>query len=380
MNNINLEIKKNTYTKIFKIIQKEEPITKKEIEEKTGLSWGTVSQVTNDLINLGYVSNNKEQKEGKGKNPFSLSVSLVNNLTLGIDINISGLTFIVSNLSYKIIEKQFFELSYNEKSYILSNLIDITKRLILKYNSISYISISMQGQVDRKNGISLSVDSFKNWKNVNICKLFEDEFKIKTYIYHDPDCFLNYHLSTNKNLMNLNRCALIKLDEGIGLSIYIDELTNVDDANFTSEIGHNCVNIDGPICRCNKRGCLESYFSIPGLCDRYNEKYKANINSDTFIKLLNKENKEGINILKENAKYLGIGLSNFSNIFNPETIILDGLLAKYYGFYQKELKNTIDNYSKNKVKLMAPDYINEAGALGSSIRTINEHIKEILFK
>ena len=68
MNNINLEIKKNSYSQIFKIIQKNGPIERREIESISGLSWGTISTATVDMIDMKYIESYKEKANGRGRN------------------------------------------------------------------------------------------------------------------------------------------------------------------------------------------------------------------------------------------------------------------------------------------------------------------------
>ena len=105
MNKVNIETKKTNFTTILKVIIDKGPISKREIEKESLLSWGTVSQVTSELLSLGFIEEEKTPNNQLGRTPSLLSVSNHINLMLGIDINILGLSFVVSNIANNALYK-----------------------------------------------------------------------------------------------------------------------------------------------------------------------------------------------------------------------------------------------------------------------------------
>ena len=176
MNKINLQIKKNNIVKIFNIIQEFEPLSRRDIERISGLSWGTVSAVCTDLIKVGYINTYKETVTQMGRTPERLVINRENNLVLGIDINIIGLSFVVSNLSGNIIESSHEKLVSTKKEDIINQLLLRISQLFSTYHEFLNINISMQGQVDTENGVSISVEQFLDWQNVNLAEIIKNEF------------------------------------------------------------------------------------------------------------------------------------------------------------------------------------------------------------
>ena len=94
----NFELKKANILEVFRALQKNRALSRREIEEITGLSWGSVSQICASLIKQGIITAEKETPLA-GRPPERLAMCLTKNLSLGIDINSVGLSFNVVNLA-----------------------------------------------------------------------------------------------------------------------------------------------------------------------------------------------------------------------------------------------------------------------------------------
>ena len=72
----NYEMKKNNTLKVFKALKEKGVLSRREIESVTGLSWGTVSAVTNELLSRGFVAAQKESS-GTGRPPSVLTLKII---------------------------------------------------------------------------------------------------------------------------------------------------------------------------------------------------------------------------------------------------------------------------------------------------------------
>ena len=238
----------------------------------------------------------------------------------------------------------------------------------------------MQGQIDKSAGVSVSVKHFKDWHNEEIVKFFTEKFGVKTFLYHDPDCLMTYHFSVDfKELTRYSTGAVLKLDEGIGMSLVLSGTIYETNNGVNSEIGHTCVNVDGAMCNCGKRGCLEAYFSMLGLTQRYNEKYCKDITVADYASALDVGDKEAVSVLQDNAVYLGIAVANLSNVLDLQFLIIDGWLSEYSDKYIEIFEKILYENTENKAEIRIAKYKREAAALGANIRTVNDNLTDILF-
>ena len=105
-----------------------------------------------------------------------------------------------------------------------------------------------------------------------------------------------------------------------------------------AEIGHMTILGEGPKCACGSRGCLDTLASSGALLQRAQLEMKKDPSSSLHSvgplmpKAIAQAAREGddvaIAVLAETGYYLGIGLANVANIFNPEMIVLAGGLSR----------------------------------------------------
>lgn len=123
----------------------------------------------------------------------------------------------------------------------------------------------MQGTLDRNAEISLYTNFFKDWTNVPLVKFFEEKFSVPTYLYHDPECLLTYHLANDPRLYGKKNGIMIRIDDGIGMALLTNDALYEPTGNTSCELGLTIVVPDGAVCSCGKRGCLEAYGSLRGI-------------------------------------------------------------------------------------------------------------------
>lgn len=364
------DMKKANAADIFSLIRKSKKITRKEIEAKTGFSWGAVSTITANLIEKNYIKEFKcDQAKGAGRTPSHLEVNTSKHFVLGIDINISGFKAVLLNLKNETIKSQFCKVLYTDKKSLLDKIIEFIEnslKLADKKNIIG-IGIAMQGLVDTKNGISISIPHCKDWENVPLCDILKEKFNIPVFIEHDPDCIL-YAASSEKPLKN---AILLRVDKGIGMSVLTDGKILSKPGMF--EIGHIVAVPNGISCDCGKRGCLEAYASISGMSKLAGKEF------DLLVEDAKANDELSLKIFSDMACHLATSLYNISYLLCISNIVLCGDIWKFkdmfFDNFVNNLKAIDDKYS---LDLSFIDV--ENAAKGAGLITIERLIKLIDFR
>ena len=205
---------------VLSLIRKEKSITRKDIQNRTGLSWGGVSQIVSRLMELSYVIEKKVQDNASsGRTPSSLEINAYDNYIIGIDINMSGLYAVVVNLRNEIVYDKQLTADVNDKDAFLGSvytLLDFVTKKYEKHNVIA-IGVAMQGTVNSNDGVSVSLE-VDGWENVPLCDILTARYNIPAYIAHDPDCILSAATRENKA-----DAMLVRIDSGIGMAVIKDE-------------------------------------------------------------------------------------------------------------------------------------------------------------
>lgn len=377
MNKINAEIKKNSITKVFDCVCSHKEVSRGEIQHFTGLSWGTVSAACAELTERQILCCHKGDSQGRGRVSERLFVNKNKNLCLGIDINVGGITFVVCDLAGNVLEDAFCELSDYNAPDVLELIVLRAKEFICKYPSVWSVSISMQGQIDAQRGLSLRVERFKNWNNVPIASLLKTQLGLPVYLYHDPDCLMSYHRNVDKLIDEEKNVAIIRLDDGVGMSLSIDG-KNVEGEGTVAEIGHVCMVPDGETCSCGKKGCLEAYVSLCALASEYSVR-NGNTSVKEFLRLLHEGDGNAQKLLCERMRYLGIALANLSNLINLQKIIISGTLGNSSALFVDVVEDTFRQNTTNPCTFACAEFSAMQPATGACLKTVLRFKDKILF-
>ena len=123
----NFELKKLNTLKFFDVMRKYDSLSRKEIAEKTSLSWGSISTISAELLQRGDLIAEKEASAG-GRPADKLALNPARFLQLGIDVNSIGLHFVVVNLRGKTVFSEFLPIESREKDDLLNALFEKRKR------------------------------------------------------------------------------------------------------------------------------------------------------------------------------------------------------------------------------------------------------------
>jgi glucokinase len=147
------------------------------------------------------------------------------------------------------------------------------------------------------------------------------------------------------------------------------------------EAGHSVIKLDGPLCSCGRKGCVEALASLPQMIRCYNSKTNKKVkNIDEFRQLVEQNDKLALSILDEEAYYLAILSANLANIINPSHIIIGGEISPILPYSIEKMKNLFNSQvlSTNKCELISSNLNEKSIAFGAAIMAIEKEIEEYL--
>lgn len=336
---------------VLNVIREAKEISRKEISDVTGLSWGGMTKIVNRLFEKGYIKEEKSTTAtGAGRTPGVITICKDYNVVIGLDINREGLVGCVLNLAGDILEEYSAEVSCETKEDLMQSIIAFTSRLVKENNkrNILAIGVAMQGIVDVEKGISVKFPACEGWNDVKIREVLETHFQHPVFIEHDPNCML-YSAVYNNPMEN---SVLFRMDRSIGMAVTLDG--NIIRGNGLLEVAHNIVVPGGKECKCGKRGCVESYLSP---C------------------MEGKDLQE--DAVDEMVKAVAVLMYNMAQIFNATKLILTGKLINHKNIFESKLLKEFYSYCEtDKVKV---EFMEETRKVvyGAAMIAIQRAIDEI---
>ena len=325
------DMKDRNYTNVFRLIRKKGPLTRRQIEAETGLSWGAVSNVTARLIELGYVHECREIESGAssaGRTPIYLEADSETHFVIGMDVNASGLRAVMMNLCGEAVATVAAPASCETREALLDAISHIT-RDILDYadgKHVLAIGIALQGTVDAENGVSVRFPRCAGWRDVPLAAILEGEFGLPVYLEHDPNCTLYAYSAPS----GIEEAILIRIDRGIGMALLLGG--RIFERVGALELGHTVVSAGGAPCSCGNRGCLEAYASMTGMAER------SGLPFETLYERALAGDGEARAYFDEMTEYLSLSIANVTRLLNVREIVLSGDMLSCRALFLDRLK------------------------------------------
>lgn len=138
---------------------------------------------------------------------------------------------------------------------------------------------------------------------------------------------------------------VVTVENGVGLGIVLDNRLFRGARGLGAEFGHTKVQIDGALCRCGQRGCLEAYVSDYAIAREAGLAVEGSVRPDEILDRLAEQAKAGhdvsASIYRRAGRMLGLGLANLLNIFDPPLIVLAGEHIQNHELLAEEIERTI---------------------------------------
>jgi len=207
---------------------------------------------------------------------------------------------------------------------------------------IGAISIAAAGPIDMEQGIVTASPNLPGWTNIPLRRLIAEKFKLKVFLLNDAKAAAlgEYRFGAGKGANNL---IYVTVSTGIGGGIIIDGQLYSGSSGGAGEIGHMTIDINGPKCNCGNTGCLEMLASGTAIAREAARRLRAgeqstliemaggrveNVTSEKVAAAARQGDALARDVIAGAAGYLGVGMVNLVNIFNPDTIIIGGGVAK----------------------------------------------------
>ena len=184
---------------------------------------------------------------------------------------------------------------------------------------------------------------------------------------------------------NMKDFLALTVGTGLGGGIIIDGELVYGKHGFAGELGHTLVNVNGRMCACGKKGCLETYVSATGirrtvyklLADSMEDSILrtisfADLSTKTITEAAEDGDKLAIKAFEYTGKILGMKLSDFVVHTDPEAIFLLGGLSKagkhIFAPAQKHMKKYLMPLFQDKNIQLQPSGLkdDDAPILGAS--------------
>lgn len=331
---------------VFERIRAAGLIPRVQLARDLAVSPASVTAMTGELLEAGLIEERAAQGEGgRGRPAVALGVRAGAHLVAGLKLSDRDLSAVIVDFAGNLIadhhaERQPVALTLPQALLATEGLVDaVCAKAGVTRGDLSALGMALPGYIDSTRGQVL-------WSSV----LIDRDVAIGEAVSRRLG--LPVHVDNDANLVALAELwwgrgrarsdfAVVTIEHGLGFGLVLNHRLYRGAQGLGMELGHTKVQLDGALCRCGQRGCLEAYVADYALAREattaLNWVHKDGQSMLVLLESLYDHAKAGNqaarSIFNRAGRYLAVGLANVVNLFDPALIILSGERMRFDYLY-----------------------------------------------
>ena len=336
-------------------IRRQGLISRAYIAKLTGLTPATVTNITAKLLDLGLILEDSIGESSGGRRPLLLKINPKIAQVIIIHIRSEKMIGYLVDPGFRVHYKDTKIIKGMNKEEVIELMLNMIAHCRQSATAkVPAVGVIVRGPVRIKEGISVFAPNI-GWKNLPIKKIIEEKFSIPAFIENDAKALINgeYYYGSVKDADSM---ILLKVSHGIGSGIMFNGRMYRGINGSAGEVGHTTIDVSGPVCSCGNYGCMEALASENALVNIVVKAIKegqtslvydlvkgelSNVIPDMIYQAADAGDELAIRMLGKVARYLGIGIANLVNIFNPKIVVIGGGIVKARQYIEGIVRQTI---------------------------------------
>jgi predicted NBD/HSP70 family sugar kinase len=332
-------------------IRRAERIPRIALAEQTGISRATVTTITAELLQNGLIEETVGPDTGpenrRGRPRVDLKIRGDAHLVAGGKITNRKLSLVL--LDFEGTQLSALETELAAESLDCADLADaialalqdLARGANRAFDEISGVGLGIAGIVQAS-------ESFVYWspslteRNVEFGPILSRRLGRPVFVDNDANL-----VAVAEKTFGLGKghsdFIVVTLESGVGMGLYINGELYRGTRGCGAELGHTKVSLNGAVCRCGQRGCLEAYVAdyaliqqaacLPGV----DPTAPGPARMASLLAAARRGDAKASDILDRAGRIFALGLANLVNIFDPELIILAGEQMQFDHLYADEV-------------------------------------------
>ena len=362
------EVRRHNLSRLVRILHLNGPVSRADLTRVTGLNRSTIGALTTDLVRTGCAVERAPVGRGVGRPSIVVAPNSPDVFVLAFDLRVERTVASVVAMGGEVVRRE--EIQHARGGAVPRTVLRDLRTLVVRYLEDAPggarclgIGIAVPGTVRYSDGFVRLAPNM-GWRDVPLAADLRRMLDTKLPIVVGNDADMG---ATSEQLRgSASGCAnaiYLSGQVGVGGGIIIGGRLMVGAGGYGGEVGHMVVNAAGRECRCGRRGCWETEIGE----DAVIRALGGQVGDD--VDLLLAQRGDAGRRLQRVARWLGIGLANLVNIFNPEVIVFGGLLGRVLPLVESQLDEHFDGAlaaSREQVKLALPTLGRNSALLGAA--------------
>jgi len=342
--------------RILQAVRLHGPLARVDLGTIVGLSPASVSSITGELIRDGLIREvpGTDAERGRGRPKVLIELTPTAACMVAVKLSINRIEVTLGDFAGgigKVTTKALntLELSGEALITMLGDMIaDCIAAIPSDFGPLTGIGLAIQGLVHKNETLvwspALAV------RNVNLAGPLARRFNLPVTAMNDADC-IALSIRHRAELQAVENLAVVMLGTGIGMGLIIGGRLHSASSGAGAEFGHTKYQIDGPLCHCGRRGCIESfvgdyalYRDARSMLDLPNTDalHPSDEQMQALVDLADNGHPVATSLFQQAGRALGYGLSNLIALVGPDLVLITGSGVRGYGQMEPEMRRSLE--------------------------------------
>ncbi|TQJ22947.1 putative NBD/HSP70 family sugar kinase [Micromonospora sp. A202] len=318
------------------------PLTRQDLVRSTGLSQPAVSNVVADLIDEGLVAEAGAAESDGGRPSMLLRIAPRFAFVVGVDVGETRVRVELFDFAMTLLASIEYPLDPARTEpdlvagHVVAGIDAVTAQAQVAPGDVLGVGIGVSGVVEQGAEAVVHAQAL-GWDRVPLERLIGAGTNLPLHIDNGAKTLGQAEMWFGAG-RGARHAVFALVGSGVGASVVTNGATYRGASSSAGEWGHTTLVYGGRACRCGARGCLEAYVGAEAIIDRYREARRGRPvpgeDEESQIAALvaaAETSATARRVLDDTAGYLGAGVANLINLFNPERVVLGGWAAMALG-------------------------------------------------
>lgn len=320
-------------------------LSRSELARQTGLNRSTIRDLIGELAELGLVVEDRgTTRNGPGRPSSVASVEPSGAVVLAVELEVDSMAVATVGLGGHIFEK--VRMAHSPGPHPPGEIVEQLARLsppmldsLPAHHKLAGVGVAVAGVVRRQDGF-VHVAPNLGWSNVPLAGMISAELgsnQVMMANEADLGALAEYRRMTSSGKRHL---IYIAGGVGVGIGVIYDGKPLLGAAGYAGEAGHTMVNPSGRKCRCGAIGCWETEVgeeALGRLAGISAEDAREGL-VEEVLRRAHAGDQLVFAALAEIGRWLGIGVGNLINMFNPDEVVIGGFFHELYPFLEQSIE------------------------------------------
>jgi glucokinase-like ROK family protein len=334
------------------------PLSRADLAKRIGLNRSTVSSIVAQLLHAGLIHETAFQTDKLGRPGLSLAINPLGGCAVGVEIDAAGVRVFLTDFVANTVWCRRIRLGEGEpQETYLHCAEEMVRQALFQAQAqglrVLGIGVALPGLVDVHEG-ELRYAPSLHWHDIPLRTRWNQRFGLPVLIENNANAAAlgEFYFGVGQNVPNF---LYIGAGATMGGGIVINGELCRGRGGFAGQMGHMTLDPNGLRCSCGRQGCWETLVGPRQVVEQYR------MRSSHVAQVLHEEGDEScfaqivhaaeagdlaaLAVMQEMGHYLGVGIANLVNIFNPQLVVLGGHYSLAHETVIPVIKETIKQHS-----------------------------------